>query len=920
MSLIAFVGHFGLRIWWLIGASVLLCLMAPGPTALSAGGQSEKDGVKQIALIWKRARPDGQLKVSDGILVEIKADGGRGMIDGKDHFTASQEGAFRLHATINGSGVISGKGSTLVTVATKTDPFSFFLRDVNKRRPIYLPSLEVIVTEIEDRRSYEEIERDVRSKNRLTELQQIDSQPEESFNKAARVVRNLSVQTWLGLSRDMRIFAVGERLDWIQPRYPWILAQLPEFQDNPVRYNFIIGRGWGAVENISRRLDDGVLPILQGAVTDGGINYHLTTFVAPEKSPLTLQTLRGTHYLVADGYSAGHMFTKEQQAKYDALEPSELNQAEETVLYLRVEAVNTSTSPRYAWFKTAAPTGNTAGQSIGADPQDGWLYDERNGFGSYKSGRVFAVTKLNGSPAPAEEMSVLLDPGETATFQFYLPHRPVSAERASTLAKTDFNARLAECRRFWKQKLASAAQINLPEKRINEMIRAGLLHLDLITYGLEPADPLAPTIGVYSPIGSESSPIIQFMDSMGWHETARRALMYFLDKQHDDGFMQNFGGYMLETGAALWSLGEHYRYTRDDEWVRQIKPKLLKSCDFILKWRERNFRENLRGRGYGLLDGKTADPEDPFRSFMLNGYHYLGLKRVAEMLAKVDPIESQRLYKEADAFKQDIRTAFNETMARSPVAPLGDGSWRPTVAPWADYPGPLSLFGGGGKWFTHGTVTTRDSLLGPLYLVIQEVFEPDERETTQMLNFHNVLMTERNVAFSQPYYSPHPFVHLLRGEVKPFLKAYYGAVASLADRQTYTFSEHYFSSSPHKTHEEGWFLMQTRRMLYQEQGETLKLLPGAPRAYLANGKRIELTNVATYFGPVSLRVISKLSKNRIEAEVECRSEHKPKVVELRLPHPKGRRPILVKGGTYDAKTESIRVAPFNGRASLVLKY
>jgi hypothetical protein len=48
--------------------------------------------------------------------------------------------------------------------------------------------------------------------------------------------------------------------------------------------------------------------------------------------------------------------------------------------------------------------------------------------------------------------------------------------------------------------------------------------------------------------------------------------MYFLDKQHDDGFIQNFGGYMLETGAALWSMGEHYRYTRDEAWVRQISP------------------------------------------------------------------------------------------------------------------------------------------------------------------------------------------------------------------------------------------------------------------------------------------------------------------------------------------------------------
>ena len=36
--------------------------------------------------------------------------------------------------------------------------------------------------------------------------------------------------------------------------------------------------------------------------------------------------------------------------------------------------------------------------------------------------------------------------------------------------------------------------------------------------------------------------------------------------------MQNFGGYMLETEAALWSLGEHFRYTRDLDWVMAIRP------------------------------------------------------------------------------------------------------------------------------------------------------------------------------------------------------------------------------------------------------------------------------------------------------------------------------------------------------------
>ena len=41
------------------------------------------------------------------------------------------------------------------------------------------------------------------------------------------------------------------------------------------------------------------------------------------------------------------------------------------------------------------------------------------------------------------------------------------------------------------------------------MISAGLLHMDLITYGKEPDRTLAANVGIYSHIVTESSSIIQ---------------------------------------------------------------------------------------------------------------------------------------------------------------------------------------------------------------------------------------------------------------------------------------------------------------------------------------------------------------------------------------------------------------------------
>jgi hypothetical protein len=791
-------------------------------------------------------------------------------------------------------------------------PFTFLLRDVDRRYPILIPAYGVAVTEADDGRTYAEIASDVQGRGLKSKLEQIEGEPEESFDSAAAGVRDMKCPTWLGLSRDIRIFSVGERLDSIEPRDHGVGAALPEGGDKPVSYNLMAGRGWGAREDITRRLEDGCLPILHGTLVDENVTYSFTAFASLEASPLIAGTVRGTPYAVADHFSLGEMTSPEQERQFNLVGAREMDQPEETVLFLRVVAVNTSASPRMAFLKNVCPSGMSGAA---------WALDGKTGFARYaSSGRVFAVSRLDGRPLAQEEVSVPLRPGESAVLDILVPHRPIPAERAARLSGQDFEARHAEAGAFWRAKLGTAARIRLPEPRIEEMIRAGLLHLDLVTYGSEPAGTLAPTIGIYGPIGSESSPIIQFMDSMGWHDEARRSLDYFLEKQHESGFMQNFSGYMLETGAALWSMGEHYRYTRDDAWVRRIEPKLVKACEYIKGWRGRNLREDLRGKGYGLLEGKTADPEDPYRSFMLNGYHYLGMSRVAEMLERVDPPESARWRAEAGVMREDIRSAALEEMARSPVIPLGDGTWVPTLPPWVEARGALALYAEGGSWFTHGSMVTRDSLLGPLYLVFQEVFGPDEPMATFLLGFHNELMTSRNVAFSQPYYSRHDWVHLRRGETKAFLKDYYNSVASLADRETYSFWEHFFHQSPHKTHEEAWFLMQTRWMLYMERGDTLELLPGIPRDYLRPGRAIELDHVASYFGPLSLRVESEEGPGRIEARIECSSDRRPRTVDIRLPHPQGLKPVRVEGGVYDPATERVRIAGFSGSATVVAEF
>jgi hypothetical protein len=872
---------------------------------------------KCITIIWDGLEAEGEILVHNGRVSALRLISGNGSCNGTS-FIFNSKSECKIELEIEDAVLTKGACSAIVNIKTSKAPFSFFLRDVNSMYPIYFPEYSVIVTEYGDMRSYKEISRDIESRNTYSKLEEIENEAEETFDNASMYTRNLRCVTWLGLSRDIRNFEIGfranhmpnERWDWVMPKHHNRYIVMPELGDNPIRYDYFLGRGLGCEEGIKRWLEKGILPVLNAKHTDEDIIYETKMFVTKEKSSLKKENIKGTHYLVADAYSSGSMLTKEQEALKNKIHDNELKKEEETVIYIKIDVKNTAKTPRYSWIRIPMPKAPVLPYTSKAKPE----YDGLKGYGRFKEDKVYLVATLNGKPVPQQEMAILLNPEEKIEYIFKIPHYPISEIRARALSEQDYCYRLNECVEFWEEKFSDSAKISLPEKRINEMIKAGLLHLDLICYGNEPNGAVAPTVGRYSPIGSESSPIIQYFESVGKNDLARRTIMYFIEKQHDDGFMQNFGGYMLETGAVLWNVGEHYRYTRDIEWIKSIKISIIKACDYIIRWREKNKKEELRGNGYGMIEGKVADPEDPYHSYMLNGFAYLGLARSAEVLREIDIEESKRLENEARDLKSDIRMAIDKSIAESPLVPLGSGRWCPSISPWTENRGPLSLYVDEGTWFTHGAIIARDAICGSMYLLIQEIVDPNELYGDFIIRSFSELFYQRNVAFSQPYYSPHPYANLKRGEVKAFLKEFYSNVSSLADRETYTFWEHYHYASPHKTHEEGWFLMRSRWMLYMEDKDTLNIFPGVPRSWLEDGKSISIDGMQSYFGPLKINAKSYINTGKIKVNIEinAKPERLPKKLKIRIPHPEYRKAAHVTLGKYCIDTESIIIEEFSG--------
>jgi len=98
----------------------------------------------------------------------------------------------------------------------------------------------------------------------------------------------------------------------------------------------------------------------------------------------------------------------------------------------------------------------------------------------------------------------------------------------------------------------------------------------------------------------------------------------------------------------------------------------------------------------------------------------------------------------------------------------------------------------------------------------------------------------------------------------------------------------------------------------------MDVIYGIPREWLKGGKSIELKNVRSYFGAVSLYVKSDMDCNNIEAEIICNSEERPETVEIRLPHPQKKKPVFVSGGIYNPALETVIVEEFKGQAKINL--
>jgi hypothetical protein len=819
----------------------------------------------RIFIAWKHAPSEdrkGTFSITNGCVLEVIAHQGGCVVSG-DKVESSSSDPVVVELALNLSGARYGATTPVVRWQANQDSFSFLPTTIPQQGCIQAPDFGVVIglslqaVQATDwgNRSYEAV------------WDRCDSPRGREIGWetwAARNNRLPDVPTVLGLSRDQRTFIINPTEDSITSA---IDIYRPEI-------NYTFNRVSSPNRRCHRSLDEGYLPILHSREDYGGVAIEDTLFASFIDRPLTEENLDGTPIEIAHLFACVSTFppgmkevVEDRAATYEA--------QGELVLFLRTHFINRSDIPLLAPQRLPKATLVRASK---AEPQDSPPLDE-NGV-AWTNGMPLSLHRVNGLPATSLQPCVLLAPGETMTIDSILSHRSEGLSEQAQKGGIAWDEKLAEARAFWHGKLAPAASVSLPEDRLENFWKAGLIHLDLVTLGQSKEGALLPKVGIYTAIGTESLPIVEFYDSVGCHDIARRCVDCFFDLQNDDGRINIYAHYDIETGGALFMAGRHFAYTRDKAWASNRAIQIKRAADYLLRIRQ---LESPEEPNYGLIAGTCADPTEATTAFMLNAYAAAGLVATADMLEAISDSEAAKYREAANAFIAVYQKAFSRSFEQGPLIPTAPGRWVPSYAPSVEGVG-LGMMGLKGEaLFTHRCYAAFDAVLGALYGVSTGIIGINEKQTQWLLEVNHAHLNRACVAESQPYYSRHPEIHLLRGEREPFLNAFYSGLTSLSDRDTFSFWEHYHLVSLHKTHEEAWALMQLRRMLWLECGSELRLLPGIPEDWLDAGKSVKVERAGSYFGGLSFRIERCANENQIQLHWSPEFHTPPESVRIHLP-------------------------------------
>jgi hypothetical protein len=376
-----------------------------------------------------------------------------------------------------------------------------------------------------------------------------------------------------------------------------------------------------------------------------------------------------------------------------------------------------------------------------------------------------------------------------------------------------------------------------------------------------------------------------------------------------------------------------YWQSRDAEFVKAMRPRWQTNLDLIL---------NDRTGEHGLLSKENycTDIEVPVYNFSANAKCWAALRDIVPVLEEIgDKEQARRVAEIAAQYKKDILAAVEKNTRHETQPPFI----------------PMALFY---EEQIHDPITeTRVGSYWDLvvnYVIGSRIFVGSERELwlPRYIEQHGGLcmgMTRSAAAqnaFWTGKYRTNPLYGmryildaLRRDETERALVSFYGMLAHGMTRNTFIGAEgcslepldeggRFFYCPPNSTSNGQWLAV-LRYLLVQDwdadedgRPDTLRLLFGAPRRWLEDGKSITVERAPTAFGVVSLKVDSHLSKGEVNAEVQLPERNRPQKTQFRIRVPEGWKVVSAQADGKSLSTDekgTIDISQLTGKQTIHFK-
>jgi len=531
----------------------------------------------------------------------------------------------------------------------------------------------------------------------------------------------------------------------------------------------------------------------------------------------------------------------------------------------------------------------------------------------------------------------------------------LTQDEVSALREKDWEFEHDEVMRYWQGRIAQGTQIHTGDQELDDFYRALLTHI-LINDDCEVgSDRIIGRVSSfnYGNYPNESIMQIAELDRRGFHDEARRHLETFLHYQGTAALPGNFqteegvfygsggyesGDYNQHHGWVLWGLAEHFRHSGDRKWFLTKAEKIISGFDWVIRERRATMIEGAQGlpvREYGYLPaGSLEDVKEYWYWLSTNCLTYRGVEAIAKAMKETGHPEATRLENEASRYREDLLRGIHESMVSSPLVRLGDGTYVPHV------PSRLHRRGRDIGWIREvleGSIVAVGTVLDPLERVSTWILKDFEDNRYVDAPFGYPLGDFEKQWFSLGGFSMQPNLvyvvspYLLRDEIKHFLRAFFNAFSACWRRDIRSLTEHPLPSlsdwagDHFKSSDESMVSYHLRLMFIQECDEDLYLGRALPRRWLAPGRTVWIRGASTHFGTMSLEIGVGERAETIIANLDLPERRSPRRILLRVRHP-NRVPIrrvLVDGKPwmeFDVEKEWVVLPPMTGKVVVEFLY